>query len=83
MSVDLSKYKKDFPILARKVRGGNRLIYLDSGATSQKPESVIKAESDFYRTINSAVHRGAHLLVKITSSVLAPKNFAKFSLAPS
>ena len=42
MSVDLSKYKKDFPILARKVRGGNRLIYLDSGATSQKPESVLR-----------------------------------------
>lgn len=38
MSVDLSKYKKDFPILARKVRGGNRLIYLDSGATLCKGE---------------------------------------------
>ena len=64
MSVDLSKYKKDFPIFARKVRGGNPLIYLDSGATSQKPESVISAEANFYRTINAAVHRGPHLLAE-------------------
>ena len=80
MSVDLSKYKKDFPILARKVRGGNRLIYLDSGATSQKPESVIKAESGFYRTINSAVHRGAHLLAEEASEAYegARENLAKF-----
>ena len=80
MSVDLSKYKKDFPILARKVRGGNRLIYLDSGATSQKPEAVIKAESDFYRTINSAVHRGAHLLAEEASEAYegARENLAKF-----
>ena len=80
MSVDLSKYKKDFPILARKVRGGNRLIYLDSGATSQKPESVINAESDFYRTINSAVHRGAHLLAEEASEAYegARENLAKF-----
>ena len=80
MSVDLSRYKKDFPILTRKVRGGNRLIYLDSGATSQKPESVIKAESDFYRTINSAVHRGAHLLAEEASEAYegARENLAKF-----
>jgi hypothetical protein len=51
MSVDLSKFKKDFPIFARKVRGGNSLIYLDSGATSQKPEAVISAEANFYRQL--------------------------------
>jgi len=80
MSVDLSRYIKDFPILTRKVRGGNRLIYLDSGATSQKPESVINAESDFYRTINSAVHRGAHLLAEEASEAYegARENLAKF-----
>jgi len=80
MSVDLSRYKKDFPILTRKVRGGNRLIYLDSGATSQKPESVIKAESVFYRTVNSAVHRGAHLLAEEASEAYegARENLAKF-----
>lgn len=80
MSVDLSKYKKDFPIFARKVRGGNRLIYLDSGATSQKPESVIKAESDFYRNTNAAVHRGAHLLAEEASEAYegARANLARF-----
>ena len=80
MSVDLSKYKKDFPIFARKVRGGNPLIYLDSGATSQKPESVISAEANFYRTINAAVHRGAHLLAEEASEAYesARANVARF-----
>ena len=80
MSVDLSKYKKDFPIFARKVRGGNPLIYLDSGATSQKPEAVITAEANFYRTINAAVHRGAHLLAEEASEAYesARANVAKF-----
>ncbi|MFM7496119.1 MAG: aminotransferase class V-fold PLP-dependent enzyme [Candidatus Nanopelagicus sp.] len=67
MSTDLSSYKKDFPIFERTVRGGNSLIYLDSGATSQKPNSVIEAESNFYRTVNAAVHRGAHLLAEEAS----------------
>ena len=67
MSTDLSSCKKDFPIFERKVRGGNPLIYLDSGATSQKPNSVIEAESNFYRTVNAAVHRGAHLLAEEAS----------------
>lgn len=69
MSTDLSSCKKDFPIFERKVRGGNSLIYLDSGATSQKPNSVIEAESNFYRTVNAAVHRGAHLLAEEASEV--------------
>ena len=67
MSTELSSCKKDFPIFERKVRGGNSLIYLDSGATSQKPNSVIEAESNFYRTVNAAVHRGAHLLAEEAS----------------
>ena len=80
MTVDLSKYQSDFPILSRKVRGGNRFIYLDSGATSQKPESVITAEADFYRTKNAAVHRGAHLVAEEASDVYegARANLAKF-----
>lgn len=80
MSVDLSKYKKDFPILSRKVRDNNPLIYLDNGATSQKPEVVIAAESNFYRTINSAVHRGAHLLAEEASQAYeaARENLANF-----
>jgi cysteine desulfurase / selenocysteine lyase len=80
MTVDLSKYQSDFPILSRKVRGGNRFIYLDSGATSQKPESVISAEADFYRTKNAAVHRGAHLVAEEASDAYegARANLAKF-----
>ncbi len=57
-----SAIRADFPILGRAVRGGNRLIYLDSGATSHKPRQVLDAERDFYTTHNSAAHRGAHLL---------------------
>lgn len=78
--MDLSKYQSDFPILSRKVRGGNRFIYLDSGATSQKPESVITAEADFYRTKNAAVHRGAHLVAEEASDAYegARANLAKF-----
>jgi cysteine desulfurase/selenocysteine lyase len=62
------------------VRGGNSLIYLDSGATSQKPEAVISAEANFYRTINAAVHRGAHLLAEEASEAYeaARANVAKF-----
>jgi len=85
MSVDLSRYKNDFPILKRKVRGGNTLIYLDSGATSQKPEVVIQAEANFYRTKNAAVHRGAHLVAEEASEVYegARENVARFIGAKS
>ena len=62
--LDVSAIKKDFPIFDRTVRDGQRLIYLDSGATSQKPNSVIDAESNFYRFNNAAVHRGAHQLAE-------------------
>lgn len=55
---------KDFPILSRTIRDGKRLVYLDSGATSQKPAVVIDAESNFYRMHNAAVHRGAHQLAE-------------------
>jgi cysteine desulfurase/selenocysteine lyase len=54
----------DFPILSRTIRDGKRLVYLDSGATSQKPAVVIDAESNFYRLHNAAVHRGAHQLAE-------------------
>ena len=62
--LDVSAIKKDFPIFDRKIRDGKRLIYLDSGATSQKPNSVIDAEVNFYRFSNAAVHRGAHQLAE-------------------
>ena len=64
MSFDVSKLRKDFPIFQRTVRDGKKLVYLDSGATSQKPLSVIEAESNFYKFHNAAVHRGAHQLAE-------------------
>lgn len=55
--------RADFPILERTVNG-KRLAYLDSSATTQKPTHVIDAISEYYRTINSNVHRGAHTLAE-------------------
>ncbi len=52
---------RDFPILSRPVRG-KRLVYLDNGATTQKPEAVIEAERRFYRESNANIHRGVHWL---------------------
>ena len=64
MSLDAVAIRADFPIFDRKIRDGKRLVYLDSGATSQKPTSVIEAESNFYRLHNAAAHRGAHQLAE-------------------
>lgn len=63
-SLDISSVKRDFPILSRKIRETQRLVYLDSGATSQKPNSVLDAERDFYTQHNAAAHRGAHQLAE-------------------
>jgi cysteine desulfurase/selenocysteine lyase len=60
--LDVEAIRADFPALARTVRNGNPLIYLDSGATSQKPVAVLDAERSFYELHNGAAHRGAHLL---------------------
>ena len=54
----------DFPILSRSVRDGRRLVYLDSGATSQRPRQVIEAEVDFITQHNAPVHRGAYQLAE-------------------
>ena len=59
--LDINKIRKQFPILNRKVNG-EKLTYLDNGATSQKPQSVIDAIDNYYRDENSNVHRGIHLL---------------------
>jgi cysteine desulfurase / selenocysteine lyase len=60
--LDVEAIRADFPALARTVRNGKPLIYLDSGATSQKPRQVLDAEREFYERHNSAAHRGTHLL---------------------
>ena len=54
----------DFPILARQAREGNRLVYLDTAATSQRPVQVMDAEREFLVTANGAVKRGSHLLAE-------------------
>jgi len=62
--LDVAKIRKDFPIFTRTIRDGKKLVYLDSGATSQKPQSVIDAEVNFYSKNNAAAHRGAHQLAE-------------------
>jgi len=62
--LDVAKLRKDFPIFTRTIRDGKKLVYLDSGATSQKPQSVIDAEVNFYSKNNAAAHRGAHQLAE-------------------
>ncbi len=69
MTVNPALIRKDFPIFERTVREGKKLVYLDNGATSQKPISVIEAESDFYRFKKAAVHRGAHQLAEEATEV--------------
>ena len=64
MTFNPIEVRKDFPIFTRTIRDGKRLVYLDSGATAQKPQSVIDAEVDFYRFHNAAAHRGAHQLAE-------------------
>jgi cysteine desulfurase/selenocysteine lyase len=61
---ELTAIRGDFPILARTVRDGRPLVYLDSGATSHKPTPVLDAERAFYEQHNAAVHRGAHQLAE-------------------
>ena len=60
-------FKKDFPILKSKVNG-QPLIYFDNAATSQKPQCVIDAVSNYYKNFNSNVHRGVHELSQRATS---------------
>ncbi|MDX2355455.1 cysteine desulfurase [Dietzia sp. PP-33] len=63
-TLDLTALRSDFPILQRTVRDAKPLVYLDSGATSQRPTPVLDAERDFLLHSNAAVHRGAHQLAE-------------------
>ncbi|WP_280361762.1 cysteine desulfurase [Nocardia wallacei] len=63
-ALDVAKIRADFPILSRTVRDGKPLVYLDSGATSQRPVVVLDAERRFLTEHNAAVHRGAHQLAE-------------------
>jgi cysteine desulfurase/selenocysteine lyase len=59
--LDIQKIRSDFPILSREING-KPLVYLDNGATSQKPQSVISAIDKYYSYENSNIHRGIHTL---------------------
>ena len=59
--LDIAKIRQDFPIFKRKINGHD-LVYLDSGATSQKPETVIEAMNRYYRETNANIHRGVYEL---------------------
>jgi cysteine desulfurase/selenocysteine lyase len=63
-TVDLSAHRAEFPALARDVRPGVPLIYLDSTATSQKPRQVLDAMQRYYERSNANVHRGIHTLAE-------------------
>lgn len=63
-ALDTAAIRADFPILTRTVRDGKPLVYLDSGATSQRPRQVLDAERNFLEQHNAAVHRGAHQLAE-------------------
>ena len=64
MALDVSAIRKEFPILSRTVRDGKPLVYLDSGATSQRPQRVWDAERDFVLGCNAPVHRGSYQLAE-------------------
>jgi cysteine desulfurase / selenocysteine lyase len=78
-TVDFSKIREDFPILKTKVNKQS-LVYLDNGATSQKPQQVIDTISNYYLTQNSNVHRGVHYLSQLATDEYekARKKIAQF-----
>jgi cysteine desulfurase / selenocysteine lyase len=82
---DVIKIRADFPILQREVKPGIRLIYLDSTATSQKPQEVIQAMDEFYRRSNANIHRGIHTLAEEATALYesARERIARFINAPS
>ncbi len=73
--MELDAIREQFPILNQTVHG-HPLVYLDSGATAQKPESVIESEAEFYRTINAGVHRGAHELAALSTEAFENGRYA-------
>jgi cysteine desulfurase / selenocysteine lyase len=82
---DVNRIRQDFPILSEKVSGGKPLVWLDNGATTQKPNAVIDRISHFYKHENSNVHRGAHeLAARSTDAYEATREtIAKFLGSPS
>ncbi len=84
-AIDVAGIRDDFPILKRTVASGAPLIYLDSAASSQKPEAVISAMSSYYEKSNANIHRGIHTLAEESTALYeaARDEVAKFIQAPS
>jgi len=71
--LDAARLRADFPLLERR-ENGRRLVYLDNAATTQKPEAVLRAIADYYRTTNANVHRGAYgLAIRATEAYEAAR----------
>lgn len=68
MVYDVARLRADFPILAQEHSAGNPLVYLDNGASSQRPEAVIEAMNDYYRRYHANVHRGIHKLSELATT---------------
>lgn len=64
--IDTAHIREQFPVLKQKINGSN-LVYFDNGATTQKPQRVITAISDFYSNCNSNIHRGVHTLSRMAT----------------
>ena len=84
MAFDVNVIRADFPILAREVHG-KPLVYLDNGASAQKPKAVIDAVGHVYSNEYSNVHRGLHFLSNATTDAYeaARKKIANYLNAPS
>jgi cysteine desulfurase / selenocysteine lyase len=82
--MDVQRVRADFPILSRTING-HPLVYLDSGATSQRPNQVIDAEADFYRLHNANAHRGLYQLGEEATELFegARAKLASFIGAPA
>jgi len=82
---DVNRIRADFPILNERLSNGKQLIWLDNGATTQKPRQVINRISHYYEHENSNVHRGAHELAARSTDAYeaARETVAKFLGAPS
>jgi len=68
-SLDVVAVKADFPLLSREVNG-HPIVYLDSGATSQKPRKVLDALDTYYEEINANIHRGAYLIAELATTAV-------------
>ena len=83
MALDIAAIRADFPIFDRKING-KPIVYLDSGATSQKPRAVLDAMDDYYRNHSASVNRSAYTLAAEANDLVdnARASVARFIGAP-